>query len=668
MYDRLNSPLNIKSLKLKNRMVIPAVHTIMSKDGACTERFLNFYKRRAEGGIGLIIVGSCRIDEYGADANSMSLASDDTVESWKNFNEEIHKAGSRTAVQLFHAGRYVRKADVICGKDALSPSETFCNFTRETAPEMSRDQIEKLLGDYAAAAKRAVKAGFDAVEISGSSGYLLCQFLSPLTNKRTDEYGGSAENRRRFPLEVIRRVREAVGTEFPIFYRLGADDLVKGSNKLEDILEFVGPAAEAGIDCFNVTGGWHESLTPQLTGDVPEAGLYFLPRAVREKANVPVIINNRVNSPAAAEKALALGDADLAGVGRACIADPDFPIKAREGRPGNIRPCVACNQACLANVFFGKPIACHVNPEAGREQTYRIDRTKRPKKILVIGAGPAGCEAALRCAQAGHDVSLWEEKSDIGGQLILASRVPGKSEYKKLIGYYKNALNAEGVKVTLGRHAEPDNISGFDRVILACGGREKKIKLNIEGDARNICSAKDIIAGKATAGKRTVVIGGSFIGCETARYLADDAALNAEQLFYLSVYRIRSKEAIDEMLGTCRRDVILIEKGRKIGYAYEAGTSWPVLQELKRLGVKTMKETEVTKVTAAGVWIRTKDSEEKFIECDTVAAVNGVEPDDDMGIILKEKGIDVISIGNQCRTGKSIDAIKQGYEAALKIQ
>lgn len=668
VFPRLTSPLTIRNLTLKNRMVMPAIHHAYTDNGRCTERFASYYWRRAEGGSGLVIVGSCRFDGYGAKTNSMSLADDSTVAGWKAFTDGMHERGCPVCVQLYHAGRYVPQKDVPCGGPALSPSATFTPYTHETAPEMTREQIRQVIRDFAAGALRAKAAGFDAVEISGSSGYLLCQFLSPLTNLRTDEYGGSFENRCRFPLEVIASVREAVGEDYPILYRLGADDLVRGGAVLEDTVRFAPMAQAAGIDCFNVTGGWHESRVPQLTGEVPPGGLHFMSRAIREAVSVPVIQCNRINTPQRAELALALGDADLVGIGRASLADPDFARKVMENRADEIRPCIACNQGCLGNVFFDNPVTCHANPLCGRESVTPQTPTAEVKRILVIGGGPAGCEAALRCAQYGHRVTLWEKSARLGGQLKLAMRLPGRQELMKLVHFYETMLPRSGVEVLLCREAAPaEDFSAFDHILLASGGAPNPVPLTVRSNAVPVFTAADILSSAAIAGEHVAVIGGSFVGCETARYLAAEGSLAPDELFYMTAYGVRPHEKIAEMLVSSRRSVTLIERGKKVGYGYEPGTAWPVLGELDRLGVIKMKLTRVASVDEQGINVTDGSGAELRIPCDTVVYAAGVHPNPELTAAFQASGVPVTAIGNANTLGRSIDAIRSGFEAAIRL-
>ena len=647
------------------------MHHLYTENGYATPRFNEYYWKRVEGGAGLIIVGSCRFDGYGAKANSMSLADDSTIPGWQEFTQGVHARGGKVAVQLYHAGRYMPKADVPCGKDALSPSATFASYTRETAPEMTRQQIFDLLEDYAAGARRAVEAGFDAVEISASSGYLLCQFLSPLTNLRTDEFGGSFENRCRFPLMVIEKVKAVLGDKTPLILRLGADDFVPGSNTLEDAMAFAPLAEQAGVDLFNVTGGWHETKIPQLTGDLPRGGLSYLGKGIRSVVSVPVMMCNRVSDPTTAEKLLALGRADLVGLGRPLIADPDLPNKALAAQADQIRPCMACNQGCLANTFFDRPITCLVNGICGRELQYPIVPVQSPKKLLVIGGGPAGCEAALRAASRGHHVTLMEQAKALGGQLRQVVNVPARQEFRTLLSFYETNLPRVGVTVLLGKTATAADAKCFDQVIVATGGTPNHTVLPTTEDAIPVYTSRQVLSGEIMPGKNVVVIGGSYIGCFTAQYLAREAAMSPEELFFSVTHNSDTMAHILDRLNHPDRQVVLLEQGKKIGLGFESGTSWPVLGELGRLGVPFLKNTLVTAITASGVdAVETKKDGTQVAhhyDADCVVVASGVHSDDSLTEALTAAGIDAVSIGNCRHLGKAIQAIQAGAEIALTI-
>lgn len=670
-FTRLFTPISIGSMVLKNRIVMPAMHHLYTENGYATPRFCEYYWKRVEGGAGLIIVGSCRFDGYGAKIGSMSLAADDTVPGWQAFTKGVHDRGGKVAVQLYHAGRYMPRADVPCGEDALSPSATYTPYTRETAPEMRREQIFALLDDYAAGAKRAVAAGFDAVEISASSGYLLCQFLSPLTNLRTDEFGGSWENRCRFPLMVIETVKKAIGPDIPLILRLGAEDFVPNSNTLEDSVGFAPLAEQAGVDCFNITGGWHETKIPQLTGDLPRGGLSYLGKGIKSVVHVPVMMCNRVQDPKTAEKLLALNRADLVGFGRPLVADPELPNKALEGRETEIRPCMACNQGCLANTFFDRPITCLVNGICGRELEFSTEKAAVSKRVLVIGGGPGGCETAYRAAQRGHRVTLMEAESALGGQLRQVVNIPARQEFQALLAFYETNLPKLGVQVLLNHRAGVDDARDYDHVIIATGGAANETALPCAPDAVPVYTARQVLTEEVMPGASVVVIGGSYIGCFTAQYLARQGAMCADELFFFETNHADTTEHIQQRLNHSDRQVVLVEQGKKIGFGFESGTSWPVLGDLSRLGVPFLKLTHVTEITKDGVKAMqtAKDGAqaERFFPCDCVVVASGVHPDLSLLEQLTAAGISAQAIGNAQTLGKAIDAIRQGCEAGLSI-
>jgi len=660
MYDHLAQPISLGRLQLKNRILMPAMHHLYTENGRPTPRFTDYYLARARGGAALLITGACRFDGFGAHKTTMSLCSDEDVAPWRTFTERLHaESECRVAVQLYHAGRYIKRSEVPAGSEAIAPSAVYTPFTRETARAMTLRDISRVTADWAAAACRAAEAGFDAVEVSASAGYLLCQFLSPLSNVRTDEYGGSFENRCRFPLEVLAAVRRAVGDDFPVFLRLGGNDLVPGSNGTEDCLRFAELAAPL-VELLDLTGGWHESRTPQLTGEVPRAGLIHLAQGVKARVQTPVAMANRLSDPRTAELQVALGRCDMVALGRGLVADPELPNKLLYGADGAVRPCVACNQGCLAGTFFGRPVRCLVNPDAGREGERAP--TVKTEKVLVAGGGPAGMEAARRLALAGCTVALWERGPQLGGQLRLTAALPARGEFAALTDYYRRELARLGVRVSLGREARAEEVlaGGFDRVILAVGRRRRPCPVPAEAGAVPVYSVEDFLTNRPVPGRRAAVIGGSFVGLEIARALALEASLEPERLFYLLRYGVESGEKLSEMLSRTDREVAVFEKG-KLGAGYEPGVAWPVLADLKRFGVRLHPDTPVLKITGEGVV-----AEGFTWRCDAVVAAAGLEPDDSLARALDGK-IPVTVIGNARRLGRAIDAIADARDAAAAL-
>ena len=674
-YTRLFTPIEVKKgFVLKNRIVMPAMHHLYTDHGRCTERFKQYYYARAEGGLAMVIVGSCRFDEYGAKENSMSLCSDDLIPGWKEFTDGMHERDCKVAVQLYHAGRYVPRKDVPCGKEALAPSAVYSSYTHETAPEMTIDQIHEVTDKWAAAAVRAQKAGFDAVEILGSAGYLLSEFLSPVTNKRTDQYGGSWENRCRFPLEVIRAVRAAVGPDYPLIFRLGAKDFIPGSNGLEESTAFAKLAEDAGIDLFNVTGGWHETKVPQLPGDVPRGALTYLSAAVKKAVTVPVIMCNRINDPDVAEETLALGRADIIGMGRPMLADPEFANKARTGREAEIRRCVACNQGCLANTFFDRPVKCLANGLCGREYELPVKPAETPKKILVAGGGPGGCEFAIRAAQRGHQVTLWEKTGKLGGQLIVAAKCPARYEFDSLLEYYRHMLEILKVEVVYHKTLTAESIEPgeYDEIVIATGGTPNHTELPVQADADQlICTSTQVLEKEVFPGTDVVVIGGSYIGCSVAQYLAREGSISADQMYYLAAFKGETMDTLETMLNHTDRKITLIEKEKKIGAGYETGVAWPTLVDLSRLGVSQWKNSLVTSIHKGGVTVERTDKDGRIttveVPCDTVVVASGVHPDHTLADALKSKGLNVTSIGNAQHLGRAISAISDAAELGVTI-
>ena len=560
-------------------------------------------------------------------------------------------------------------------------------FTKEMPKEATVAELHEIVRKWAQAAERAKRAGFDTVEISASAGYLICQFLSPKTNLRTDEYGGSWENRTRFAREVVAALREAVGEDYPICIRIAGNDFVPGSNTNEDAVAFAKMMEQSGVDMINVTGGWHETLIPQLTGDVPSGGFTYLAAAVKAAVSIPVAASNRINDPAFAEKTLALGEADLISIGRPLIADPDWTKKALLGQAETIRRCVACNQGCLAKTFFAMPVECLVNGNAGRESEIKCAKPVQEKNILVVGAGPAGCELAICAAQKGHKVTVWEKDDRIGGQVHLAAAVPAKREFENLADYHAVMLRKLGVQLVLNKPAIAGEIkaAGFDAVVVASGSNPKLIDLP-ECRGIRVCTAADILSGKVIAGKNVLVIGGGAVGCECAQYMAREASLTPEQLYFMLSQRSESLETALSLLDKCERSITVIDM-QKIGSGFEQGTAWPLFKELDRFNVRRYPFAKLISLDESGAAIeaieqKTREQKAKEREtgtilpekqislklcCDTVVVAVGSAPNSGLYDELLEMGVKAYNIGDSVQPGKISDAIAQATQLAEEL-
>ncbi|HJX38619.1 MAG TPA: FAD-dependent oxidoreductase [Anaerolineae bacterium] len=659
-FRQLFTPIRIGSLELANRIVMPAIHLAYTPERLVTDRLVDFYQERAAGGVGLIIAGGCPVDEYGGGPSMIGIGRDGFVPGLTRLVDAVHREGVPIAAQLYHAGRYSLSAEI--GRQALAPSALPSPLTRETPREMSREDIARTIGSFVAAARRAREAGFDAVEISGSAGYLLSQFLSPLTNQRDDKYGGSFENRMRFPLEVVQAVRGELGPEYPILVRIAGNDFVEGGNANPEAAVFAQRLEQAGVDAIDVTGGWHETPVPQITMGVPRGAFSYLARAVKAAVDIPVISSNRYNDPLLADSMLCSGAGDMIAMGRPLIADPQLPNKARQGRVADIQTCVACNQGCFDSIFLGQAVACLVNPRAGREARYRQPPPVESKQVVVVGGGPAGMQAAAAAASRGHRVTLLEREDRLGGQLNLAAVPPGREELQSLVRSLVNQLAKEGVEVQLGQEVTADLVlqASPGVVIVATGATPSAAEIP-GADGHHVIRAWDVLAGRVDVGQRVVVLGGGATGCLVALDVARMGTIDAPTLKFLVQTRAESWETLERFTTTGTKHVTVLEALPKFGTDLGLTTRWTVLQELRRSKVSLVGEAPVRRITPAGVIALIGDQEQLF-EADTVILATGVAAVRDLYNALLGHIDHLYLIGDAKEPRKAFDAVREGFE------
>ncbi len=514
-YPNMLAPLDLGFTTLKNRVLMGSMHTGLEETGDWN-RVAEFYADRARGGVALMVTGGIGPNLEGSVLPGASMMTNDKeVANHSIVTERVHQAGGKIAMQILHAGRYAYGPKCVAPSPVKSPISPF------PPHELDEEGIEKQISDIVNAAVLAQKAGYDGVEIMGSEGYFLNQFLVTHTNKRTDRWGGSYENRMRLPIEVVRRTREAVGTDFIIIYRLSMIDLVPNGSTHDEVVQLAQEIEKAGATILNTGIGWHEARIPTIATSVPRAAFAWVTKKLMGKVSIPVITSNRINTPEVAEEVLSTGCADMVSLARPMLADAEFVNKAIAGQSAQIAPCIACNQACLDHTFSGKLTTCLVNPRACNETELVIAAADTVKKVAIVGAGPAGLSTAMTAAQRGHDVTLFDRASEIGGQLNMAKQVPGKEEFWGLVDWYRTMMDDLGVNVELNREVGADDLTGFDEVVIATGVTPRDPQIPGQ-DGDNVLSYVDVLRGKAEVGKSVAVVGAGGIGFDVSEFLLED--------------------------------------------------------------------------------------------------------------------------------------------------
>ena len=670
-YPNLFRALDLGGVRLPNRILMGSMHTGLEARPDGMPRLAAFYAERARGAVALIVTGGFSPNDAGElGPHRAQLSTPADRDRHRVIPQAVHDAGGRIVLQLLHSGRYGTH------KAIVAPSALKSAINPNTPREMTAPEIEQTIADFVNAARLAQEAGYDGVEVMGSEGYLITQFLALRTNQRSDQWGGSLESRMRFACEIVRRTRAATGADFIIVYRISALDLVEGGLSGAETVQVAQAIERAGATLLNTGIGWHEARIPTIAQAVPRAGFAWAARRLKQAVKMPVVASNRINAPETAEEILARGDADMVSLARAMLADAAFAAKAKAGDRAGINICIACNQACLDHYFIGQPASCVVNPRAGRETQLAYLPAAKRKRIAVVGGGPAGLSCAAVAAERGHEVVLFEQAGELGGQFNLAKRIPGKQEFAESVAYYTERLRRAGAKVLLGHAASDAELAQFDEVVLATGIDPRRPAIpGIEH--RSVVGYADVLAGRAAAGANVAIIGAGGIGFDVALYL-----LERKQRSQLDAHEFAHHWGIDETLDAAggldpkglpaaqpaHRITMLKRSQTPFGQTLGRTTGWVHRAELARNGVAMLKGVEYRRIDDAGVHLAV-DGAERLIPADTVIVCAGQEPKRDLVAGLERRGRTPHLIGG-AKLASELDAKRamlEGAELAARL-
>ncbi|WP_420169641.1 FAD-dependent oxidoreductase [Streptomyces violaceoruber] len=668
-YPNLLSPLDLGFTTLPNRVLMGSMHIGLEEAERGFERMAAFYAERARGGVGLIVTGGIAPSERACSfPGGAKMTTEAEAEQHREITSAVHAAGGRIAMQILHFGRYAHHPDLVAPSALKAPISGF------TPNALTDEQVEETVEEFVRAAELARHAGYDGVEIMGSEGYLINEFIVSATNHRTDRWGGGYENRIRFPVEIVRRVRERVGPDFILIYRLSMLDLVPGGSTLEEVVTLAKEIEAAGATIINTGIGWHEARIPTIATSVPRAAFTWVTEKVRGAVSVPLVTSNRINTPEVAEEVLASGRADMVSMARPFLADPEFVAKAAADRADAINTCIGCNQACLDHIFSLRITSCLVNPRACHETELVLSPTRTRKRVAVVGAGPAGLACAVTAAERGHAVTLFDAADAIGGQLNVARRVPGKEEFDETLRYFRTRLAELAVELRLSTRADAGKLAGFDEIVLATGV-EPRTPAIPGTDRPNVVSYLDVLRDGAPVGDRVAIVGAGGIGFDVAEFLTDGgeaASLDAETFFRQwgvdTAYADRGGLRAPERPQPPRAVHLVQRKTTKVGAGLGKTTGWIHRTELRHRGVEMIAGASYDLIDDEGLHL-TVDGERRVLPVDTVVLCAGQEPRRELYEELRAGSVPVHLIGG-ADVAAELDAkraIRQGTELAAAL-